>query len=175
MGNKIYLYVVIEMIAHLSQLIKEISWLFSISWLKLILYLKNHLELMKRNAKWNDKMQQKRDYVNYCWSHSRIYDKIITAFNQCIFYYSWCTLSKLDKKTRKAVVLGMLAVIQDTSGSQNAFQYRLDWSSPVCRYAFCAVIGISYCTLQQVCSDLDDEPWPQQQATSPCPVSFGQE
>ena len=31
-GNKMYLYVVIEMIAHLSQLIKEISWLFCTSW-----------------------------------------------------------------------------------------------------------------------------------------------
>ncbi|KAL5493627.1 hypothetical protein EMCRGX_G014833 [Ephydatia muelleri] len=73
-------------------------------------------------------------------------------------------LSTLDKKIRKAVVLGMLAVIRDTSGSRNTFQYRLDWSSPVCHLAFCAVIGITYRTLkhwiQQVCSDSDIEPHP---------------
>ena len=58
----------------------------------------------------------------------------------------------------------MLAVIWDKSGSQNTFQYRLDWCSPVCRDAFCAVIGISCRTLkhwlQQVCSDSDVEPHP---------------
>ena len=74
------------------------------------------------------------------------------------------TLSRLDKKTRKAVVYGMLAVTRNKSGSRNTFQYRLDWSSPVCRDAFCAVIGTSYCTLkrwqQQVCSDSDVEPHP---------------
>ena len=48
------------------------------------------------------------------------------------------TLSRLDKKTRKAVVFGMLAVIRNKSDSRNIFQYRLDWSSPVCRGAFCA-------------------------------------
>ena len=74
------------------------------------------------------------------------------------------TLSGLDKKTRKAVVYGMLAVIRNKCGSRNAFQYRLDWSSPVCKDAFCAVIGISYPTLQrwmkQVCSDSDVKPHP---------------
>ena len=74
------------------------------------------------------------------------------------------TLSRLDKKTRKAVVYGMLAVTRNKSGSRNTFQYRLDWSSPVCRDAFCAVIGTSYRTLkrwqQQVCSDSDVEPHP---------------
>ena len=74
------------------------------------------------------------------------------------------TMCKLDKTSRKAVVLGMLAVIRDKSGSRNTFQYRLDWCSPVCRDAFCAVIGTSYCTLkhwmQQVCSDSDVEPHP---------------
>ena len=53
----------------------------------------------------------------------------------------------LDKKIKKAVVLGMLVVIRDTSGSRNTLQYRLDWSSPVCHLAFCAVIGTSYHTL----------------------------
>ena len=38
------------------------------------------------------------------------------------------TLSRLDKKTRKAVNYGMLAVIRDKSGSRNTFQYRLEWS-----------------------------------------------
>ena len=75
------------------------------------------------------------------------------------------TLSRLDKKTRKAVVNGMLSVIRNKCGSRNTFQYRLDWSSPVCRNAFCAVIGTSYRTLkrwqQQVCSDSDVEPHPQ--------------
>ena len=74
------------------------------------------------------------------------------------------TLSRLDKKTRKAVIYGMLAMIRNKSGSRNTFQYRLDWSSPVCRDAFCAVIGTSYRTLkrwqQQVCSDSDVEPHP---------------
>ena len=74
------------------------------------------------------------------------------------------TLSRLDKKTRKAVIYGMLAVIRNKCGSRNTFQYRLDWSSPVCKDAFCAIIGISYCTLkrwqQQVCSDSDVEPHP---------------
>ena len=73
-------------------------------------------------------------------------------------------LSRLDKKTRKAVIYGMLAVIRNKCGSRNTFQYRLDWSSPVCRDAFCAVIGTSYRTLQywqqQVCSDSDVEPHP---------------
>ena len=73
-------------------------------------------------------------------------------------------MCKLDKTSRKAVVLGMLAVIRDRSGSRNTFQYRLDWCSPVCRDAFCAVIGISCRTLkhwlQQVCSDSDVEPLP---------------
>eukprot|EP00731_Ephydatia_muelleri_P019226 Em0012g51a len=45
---------------------------------------------------------------------------------------------------------------------QYAGRYRLDWSSPVCHLAFCAVIGTSYRTLkhwmQQVCSDSDIEP-----------------
>ena len=72
------------------------------------------------------------------------------------------TLSRLDKKTRKAVVFGVLAVIRNKSDSRNIFQYRLDWSSPVCRGAFCAVIGTSYCTLkrwmQQLCSDSDVAP-----------------
>ena len=72
------------------------------------------------------------------------------------------TLSRLDKKTRKAVVFGMLAVIRNKCGSRNTFQYRFDWSSPVCRNAFCAVIGTSYCTLKrwkkQVCSDSDVAP-----------------
>ena len=57
------------------------------------------------------------------------------------------TLWTLDKKIKKAVVLGMLVVIRDTSGSRNTLQYRLDWSSPVCHLAFCAVIGTSYHTL----------------------------
>ena len=74
------------------------------------------------------------------------------------------TLSRLDKKTRKAVVFGMLAVIRNKCGSRNTFQYCLDWSSPVCRNAFCAVIDTSYRTLQywmqQVCSDSDVEPHP---------------
>ena len=74
------------------------------------------------------------------------------------------TLSRLDKKTRKAVIYGMLAVIRNKCGSRNTFQYRLDWSSPVCRDAFCAIIGTSYRTLkywmQQVCSDSDVEPHP---------------
>ena len=61
------------------------------------------------------------------------------------------TMCKLDKSSKKAVVLGMLAV-------------WLDWCSPVCRDAFCAIIGIS-CRmlkhwLQQVCSDSDIEPHP---------------
>ena len=72
------------------------------------------------------------------------------------------TLCKLDKTSRKAAVLGMLAVLQDKSGSENKFQYHLDWSSPVCRDAFCAVIGISRRTLhtwtKQVCSDTDVAP-----------------
>ena len=55
-------------------------------------------------------------------------------------------------------------MIRNKSGSRNTFQYRLDWSSPVCRDAFCAVIGTSYRTLkrwqQQVCSDSDVEPHP---------------
>ena len=59
------------------------------------------------------------------------------------------TVSRLDKKTRKAVMFGMLAVIWDKSGSRNTFQYCLDWSSPVCRDAFYAVIGTSYCTLKR--------------------------
>ena len=76
------------------------------------------------------------------------------------------TLSRLDKKTRKAVVNGMISVIRNKCSSRNTFQYRLDWSStsPVCRNAFCAVIGTSYRTLkrwqQQVCSDSDVEPHP---------------
>ena len=37
------------------------------------------------------------------------------------------TLSRLDKKTRKAVVNGMLSVIQNKCGSRNTFQYPLDW------------------------------------------------
>ena len=72
------------------------------------------------------------------------------------------TLSRLDKKTRKAVVFGMLAVIRKKCDSRSAFQYRLDWSSPVCSNAFCAVIGTPYRTLQrwihQVCSDSDVAP-----------------
>ena len=36
------------------------------------------------------------------------------------------TLSRLDKKTRKAVIFRMLAVIWNKSGSRNTFQYRLD-------------------------------------------------
>ena len=72
------------------------------------------------------------------------------------------TLSRLDKKTRKAVVFGMLAVIRNKCGSRNTFQHRLDWSSPVCRNAFCAVIGTSYRTLKrwkkQVCSNSDVAP-----------------
>ena len=51
------------------------------------------------------------------------------------------TLSRLDRKIRKAVVNGMLSVIRNKCGSRNTFQYRLDWSSPVCRNAFCAVSG----------------------------------
>ena len=74
-------------------------------------------------------------------------------------------LSRLDnKKTRTAVIYGILAVIRNKCGSRNTFQYYLDWSSPVCRNAFCAVIGTSYRTLkhwmQQVCSDSDVEPHP---------------
>ena len=72
------------------------------------------------------------------------------------------TLSRLDKKTRKAVVFGMLVVIWKKCDSRSAFQYRLDWSSSVCRNAFCAVIGTPYRTLQrwihQVCSDSDVAP-----------------
>ena len=74
------------------------------------------------------------------------------------------TLSRLDKRTRKAVVVGMLAMIRNKSGSRNAFHYCLDWSSPICKDAFCAVIGTNYRTLQrwmqQVCSDADLKPHP---------------
>ena len=71
------------------------------------------------------------------------------------------TLSRLDKRTRKAVVAGMLAMIRNKSGSRNTFHYRLDWSSPICKDAFCAVIGTN--------------PWQLWQGTSQCPLSFGQE
>ena len=74
------------------------------------------------------------------------------------------TLSRLDKRTRKAVVVGMLAMIRNKSGSRNTFHYRLDWSSSICKDAFCAVIGTNYRKLQrwmqQVCSDADVEPHP---------------
>ncbi|KAL5484206.1 hypothetical protein EMCRGX_G020665 [Ephydatia muelleri] len=59
-------------------------------------------------------------------------------------------LHALDTKTKKAVILGMLAMIRDDSscnrqGEQrvrNTFRYRLSWSHPICRDAFCAVAGI---------------------------------
>eukprot|EP00731_Ephydatia_muelleri_P037433 Em0469g2a len=55
-----------------------------------------------------------------------------------------------NTKTKKAVILGMLAMIRDDSscnrqGEQrvrNTFRYRLSWSHPICRDAFCAVAGI---------------------------------
>ena len=55
-------------------------------------------------------------------------------------------------------------MIRNKCGSRNTFQFCLDWSSPVCKDAFCTVIGTSYHTLkhwmQQVCSDSDVEPHP---------------
>ena len=59
------------------------------------------------------------------------------------------SLAALNKKTRKAVVLGMLALVQDNLGSRNVYHYRLDWSTPICMKAFCAVVNITYRTLQQ--------------------------
>ena len=54
------------------------------------------------------------------------------------------SLAALNKKTRKAAVLGMLALVQDNnSGSQIVYHYRLDWSTPICRKAFCAVVDIT--------------------------------
>ena len=68
------------------------------------------------------------------------------------------SLAALDKKTRKAVVLGMLALVQDNSG----FHYHLDWSTPICKTAFCAVADITCRTLQrwkqEVCSGSDIVP-----------------
>ncbi|KAL5493394.1 hypothetical protein EMCRGX_G014570 [Ephydatia muelleri] len=71
-------------------------------------------------------------------------------------------LAALNKKTRKAVVLGMLALVQDNLGSRNVYHYRLDWSTPICMKAFCAVVNITYRTLQQwkqeMCSGSDIVP-----------------
>ena len=72
------------------------------------------------------------------------------------------SLAALDKKTRKAVVLGMLALVQDNLGSQNIYNYRLDWSTPICKKAFCAVVDITTRTLQrwkqEMCSGSDIVP-----------------
>ena len=72
------------------------------------------------------------------------------------------SLAALNKKTRKAVVLGMLALVQDNLGSRNVYHYRLDWSTPICMKAFCAVVNITYRTLQQwkqeMCSGSDIVP-----------------
>ena len=46
------------------------------------------------------------------------------------------TLSRLDKKTRKAVVFGMLAVIRNKCGSRNTFQCRHDWSQSCLQKCF---------------------------------------
>lgn len=40
------------------------------------------------------------------------------------------SLDAMNKKTRQAVVLGMLALVQDNSGSKYVYDYRLDWSTP---------------------------------------------
>ena len=72
------------------------------------------------------------------------------------------SLAALNKKTRKTVVLGMLALVQDNLGSRNVYHYRLDWSTPICMKAFCAVVNITYRTLQQwkqeMCSGSDIVP-----------------
>ena len=47
------------------------------------------------------------------------------------------SLAEVNKKTRKAVVLGMLALVQDNSGSKYVYHYRLDWSTPISRKLLC--------------------------------------
>ena len=68
----------------------------------------------------------------------------------------------LKKATKKAVVLGMLAMIHVVSEcSRRSFNYCLDGSSHICKVAFCAVTGFkikSIKLLQKSFSESDVAP-----------------
>ena len=77
-------------------------------------------------------------------------------------------MAQLTKSAKKAVLLGMLAMIQNGSKfvycgerSRKVFHYCLDWSSRICKAAFCAVTNCKAKTmklLQKSFSDRDVAP-----------------
>ena len=81
--------------------------------------------------------------------------------NNCLIKYKELAtkrayaMSQLRKATKKAVILGMLAMINVESKSvshgersRRSFNYCLDWTSRICYSAFCAVTGFKVKTMK---------------------------
>ena len=74
-------------------------------------------------------------------------------------------LSTLEKKAKKNVVFGMLAIMRDDSQfsshgiqrTRSVYHYSLSWNTAICKEAFKTVVGISSATLQRWQSQLITE------------------
>ena len=77
--------------------------------------------------------------TNYCLIE---YKELATKRAYAMFH--------LKKATKKAVVLGMLAMIHHVSEcSRRSFNYCLDKSSHICNVAFCAITGFKIKSMQK--------------------------